>query len=192
MGRPQVTAGTVDQAPASGAATPRPDLEASLPPAPPRPAEPDAAPRRPTTRAGRKAAALARAATPKADKAPKAAKATPRRAPLEQRLSQNLVGLGTIVAGVGSAVSPAVTADGVLIVQSAPDIAAALDRIAKDDPRVAAALERMLTAGVWSGLITALVPLAVGIAANHGVLPASLVAILAGQAEPAPEVPPGA
>jgi hypothetical protein len=190
------TAPKADGLAPAGATLPLPGLP-DLPPNPD--AKPDTAPKRPTTRAGRKAASAARAAakTSKPDAKPKAAKATPRRAPLETRLTGSLVTLGTVVAATGSVTSPAIQADGVLICQHAPQVAAALDKVAKDDPRVAAALERMLTAGVWSGLIAAMLPLVVGIAANHGALPAHLATMLGAEApepEPAPEPntsPPG-
>lgn len=142
----------------------------------------DTAPKRPTTRAGRQAAAAAKRAkaASKPDKKPASSKATPRRASLETRLTGNLVTLGTVIAATGGMTSPAVTADGVLICQHAPNVAAALDKIAKDDPRVAAALERMLTVGTWSGLVAAVLPLVLGIAANHGAIPAGVAGLLGG------------
>lgn len=173
-------------------------------PGPDTPPKADTAPKRPTTRAGRQAAAAAKraAAKPKADKAPKAGKTSaPRKASLETRLTGNLVTLGTVIAATGGMTSPAVTADGVLICQHAPNVAAALDKIAKDDPRVAAALERMLTVGTWSGLVAAMLPLVLGIAANHGAIPAGIAGLLGGApADPAtmaglglvPDAPAGA
>lgn len=157
-----------------------PATAASLPPdvaLPPKPAE-DKAPKRPTTRAGRAAAAAAkRAEKPtKPDAKPKTS--APRKSSLETRLTGSLVTLGTVVAATGGMVNPAVAADGVLITQHAANVAAALDKVAANDPRVKAALERMLTAGTWSGLIAAVLPLALGIAANHGAIPAHLAAML--------------
>lgn len=158
---------------------------------PPNPAKDDA-PKRATTRAGRKAQAAANAArkSTKTESAPKSPKATPRRASLETRLTGSLVTLGTIVAGTGGMVSPAVQADGILIVEHAANVASALDKLAKDQPAVAAALERMMTAGAYSGIIAALLPLVVGIAANHGAIPPSLATML-GTAPPEPEQPGG-
>lgn len=148
---------------------------------PPRDTAPkaDTPPKRPTTRAGRQAAAAARKAQGKTDKAPKTGKpSAPRKASLETRLTGNLITLGTVIAATGGMTSPAVTADGVLICQHAPNVAAALDKIAKDDPRVAAALERMLTVGTWSGLVAAMLPLVLGIAANHGAIPPGIASLL--------------
>lgn len=187
-----------------GAATPPADASGVLPPPPPEAAagapdapKPDEKPKRPTTRAGRRAAAAAKqaAGTGAKDTKPKGTQKVPRRASLETRLAGSLTSLGTVVAVAGGVSSPAVQADGVAIVQHAPAIAAALDKVAKDDPRVAASLERMLTAGVWSGLVAALVPLAMTIAANHGAIPAHLLNLLSANPEapePASEpAPPG-
>lgn len=166
-----------------------------MPPLPPEPVAPDTVPgKRPTTRAGRRQAAALKSAQGKAkpDAKPKQAKANPRRASLETRLTGSLTTLGTVVAATGTMVSPAVQADGVLIVAHAPGVAAALDKVAKDDPRVAAALEKMLTAGVWSGLIAALLPLMVGMAANHGAIPSSMADMLGVEpvpVEPEPDAP---
>jgi hypothetical protein len=153
-----------------------------LPDTPPPP--PDTKPKRPTTRAERRAVAeanKARKAT-KPDKAPAASK--PRKASLETRLAGNIATLGTVLAAAGGMASPALSADGVLVVQHSASIAAALDKVAKDDPKVAAALERMLTVGTWSGLIAALMPLVLGIAANHGAIPPQLAAILGATTPP--------
>lgn len=148
---------------------------ADLPPLPP---PPDAKPKRPTTRAGRRAAAAAKAAQGKTDKAPKAAKPTPRKASLETRLTGSLVSLGTMVTAAGAMTMPALQLDGVALIQHAPAIAQALDKVAQNDPRVKEALERMLTAGTWSGLIAALLPLVLTIAANHGAIPPAIAGML--------------
>lgn len=152
---------------------------------------PKPASKRPTTRAGRRAASAARKASTKADSKPKSSKPTPRRDSLEKRLSGSIAGIGTMVLVSGTVSgSAAVQADGELIVAHAPHIAQALDKVAKDNPRVAAALESMLTAGVWSGLGVALLPVALGIAANHGAIPPHIAAHL-GIVAPAPVDPEG-
>jgi hypothetical protein len=164
-------------------------VKLELPPPPPiDPPTPDAAPKvakRPTTRAGRRAAAeankLRNPGTAKADKSPKT-QTLPRKATLETRLTGQLVGLGTVVSVTGGMFSPAFAADGILITEHAANVAKALDKVAQDQPQVKAALERMLTTGVWGGLIAAMMPLAVGIAANHGALPAGVAAMVGAQA----------
>lgn len=158
---------------------------------------------RPTTREGRRAQAEARrirreadAAGKSTDEKPKAskskstkgAKATPRRAGLETRLSGAIASLGTAVAVSGLAVgSPAIQNDGAAVIQHGPGLATALDRLAKDDPRVASALERMLTAGAWSGVLAAAAPILVSVAANHNMIPAQLAHMVAG--DPSETVP---
>lgn len=176
-----------------------PDLPAAMaeppiePPAPTPPPAPDAKPKRPTTRAARAAASAARQAQGKTDKAPKGkTPATPRKSTLETRLTGSLVTLGTAITVAGSMTNPAVQADGVAVISHAPAIAAALDKVAANDPKVKAALERMLTAGVWSGLIAACVPLVLTIGANHGAIPASIVGLLGAAAEPQAPAEPGA
>lgn len=161
-----------DLAPALGTV---PELPADLTPPPP----PDEKPKRPTTRAGRRASSAAKAAAKRTDSKPKTSKPTPRRASLEDRLATSIVQLGTAVMLGGSVSgSAAVQADGQLIVQHAPSVANALANVAKDNPRVATALENMLTAGVWGGLAAAVIPLLLGIAANHNAIPPGVAALL--------------
>lgn len=186
--------GTADKAPAEplpAAPTAPAVARPELPPTPPKPGT-DTRPKRPTTRAARRAAAEANRAkkSTSTDARPKPATSAPRKATLETRLTGSLVSLGTVVAASGAMVSPALTADGVLICQHAPHVAAALDKVAQNDPRVKAALEKMLTAGVWSGLVAAMLPLVVGIAANHGAIPPHVAALLGMDAEQ-PAGPPG-
>lgn len=181
--------GTPEPPPAAGA-SPEAPPPAALPEPPP---SSDTKPKRnrPTTRAGRRAEAEARKAAKARDKetTPKApaTKPAPRRAPLEARLSGSIATLGTavVVAGAASS-STAVQADGMLIVEHGPNVAHALAELAKDNPAVAAALERMLTAGAWAGVITAVTPIVIGIAANHGAIPAGLAGMLAAGPDQAP------
>lgn len=191
--RPTDGPSSVEARPGTLSTTPPPDL----PPVEPRP-EPAAetAPKppkgRPTTRAGRRAQSAAKRAqqATKAETTPKASsKPPPRRESLERRIGGAIASMGTGIAVAGAATgSEAVQADGLLVVQAAPNIAAALDKLAKDNPAVAVTLERMLTAGAWSGVIAAVTPVALGIAANHGALPRPLLdALGAGQAPPAPD-----
>lgn len=180
-----------DTAPgAAPAAPPAGAAPAVLPDLPPPPPKPDEAPKRPTTRAGRKAAAEAakarKAGAGKADTSPKSTAPKPRKASLETRLTESLVTLGVVIAATGGASGSPIHHDGVLITEHAASVAKALADVAKSNPAVAAALERMLTVGTWSGLIAALLPLALGIAANHGAVPPYLVAALGGMRPEAP------
>lgn len=171
--------------------TSTPGLEALIPPNPDAEApKGDTAPskgksKRPTTRAGRAAAAAERKAKGK-EKAPSSSTPRPRKADLENRLTTSLVTLGTGLTAAGAMTSPAIAADGILVIRQAPDVSKALSDLAKNDPRVAAALERMLTVGTYGALVAAVAPLMIGIAANHGVIPAH-VAGMVGVELPDPE-----
>lgn len=149
---------------------------------------PDSKPRRPTTRAARKAAAEARkAAGASNDSKPKVTKTAPRKASLENRLAGALVGMGTMLTAAAAVTgSEALGADGVVVIQHSANLAAAINKAADQDPRVKAALEKMLTAGVWSGVAMAVVPVALAIAGNHGAIPPQLAAMLSG---PQPGMP---
>jgi hypothetical protein len=111
------------------------------------------------------------------DKAPRATASTPRSTArksttpnLEKRLGSSLTTLGTL----GCLVSPT---DGMVILQGVPALAAALAKLADENPAVRANLERMLTAGAWSGVIAAVVPMVIGIMANHGAMPPAMAAM---------------
>lgn len=102
---------------------------------------------------------------------------------LEKRLAGSITTLGTVTC----LVSPA---DGMVVLNGATPLAQALAKLAEENPSVKQNLERMLTAGAWSGVIAAVAPIAIGIAANHNLLPPG-VAGLFGQAT-APEESAGA
>lgn len=157
---------------------------------------PDDKGKRPTTRAGRAAKTATRKATASKDKPPRATTPAPRRADLETRLQTQLATIGLVVSGVGGMTSPAVQADGILIVSQSATVAKALADVAKNDPKVARILERTLTVGTYGALAGALAPLAIGIAANHGMVPRETAAALgvevpdlAGQAPMQPPAP---
>jgi hypothetical protein len=139
-------------------------------PAPPPPAA-DAAPRRGRGRP--------KGATDKAPRKTATAQKRASTASLEKRLGGSLTTLGTFAC----LASPA---DGMVLIEGAPNLAAALSKLADENPKVKSNLERMLTAGAWSGVIAAVLPMAVSIAANHGMLPAPVAAMLRGQAAAAP------
>lgn len=158
-----------------------------LPDTPPQ----DSKPNRPTTRAGRKAAAAARRANASGkDSAPKATKTTPRKATLESRLASALVSMGGVVmAGAAVAGSQPLQADGLVLIEHSANMAAAINKVADQDPRVKAALEKMLTAGVWSGVMAAMLPVLLAVAGNHGLVPpqlAGIFAVASGQPQPEP------
>lgn len=130
----------------------------------PPPPSPDAAPKR----RGRPKGST--------DKAPRATTATRKASTpnLEKRLAGSLTTLGTMAC----LVSPA---DGMTVIQGVPALSASLAKLAEENASIRANLERMLTAGAWSGVIAAVAPIAIGIAANHGLLPANVAAMLGSQ-----------
>lgn len=148
---------------------------------------PDSKPRRPTTRAARAAAREARKATGASnDSKPKATKTAPRKAALESRLAGAIVGLGTMLsAGAAVTGSDALALDGIVVIQHSANLAAAINKVADQDPRVKAALEQMLTAGVWSGVAMAVIPVTIAVLGNHGLVPPQLAAMLAAPEQPA-------
>lgn len=118
-----------------------------------------------------------------ADTKPKQPRGTARRPALEARLTENLVTVGTFVCVIDQV-------DGLAIVNGAPNLAASLAKAAEANPKVRDGLEKMLSAGVWSGVVGSLAAIAIPIMANHKMLPASLAAGLFGA--PPGEAAPGA
>ncbi len=74
--------------------------------------------------------------------------------------------------GMFAPINPAFGLDSATILLHAPVIASALEQTALNNEQVAAMLDQILTVGPWGALLGALVPLAVQIAANHGLVPA--------------------
>jgi hypothetical protein len=148
----------------------------TLPEMPPIDGPADMAPSAPKRR-GRPPGSRSKASTDKAPRAttPRARKSTTPN--LEKRLASSLTTLGTL----GCLISPS---DGMVVVQGVPALAAALAKLADENPAVRQNLERMLTAGAWSGVIAALVPMAIGIMANHGAIPPAMAAMFGAQAPP--------
>lgn len=168
---PTFTAPAVDEPDEFGT----PPLVSVTPPAEAPPAQ-DTKPGRPTTRAGRAAARKARAAASAtgSDAKPKT-KPAPRKASLESRLASSLASMGGMLMATGAVVGSApVQADGLVVIQHSANMAEAINRVADQDPRVKAALEKMLTAGVWSGVAAVMLPVGLAIASNHGLVPAGL------------------
>lgn len=116
----------------------------------------------PTKKAGRR-----RVAAPKVDKAPSKGPGRPPRNGLEKRLAEQFTTIGLVVSAIN-------VADGAVIIEHGENVARALDKLAAENPKVQAALDKWLTAGAWSGVATAVAPIVLGIAGNHGVLPGIL------------------
>lgn len=142
----------------------------------------DEAPTKPKRTRTRKARA-AKPRAPKADTAPRST--SPRPPALRKRLEDSITTLGALLLLVNPT-------DGQLIIAGAAKQAAALDAIAKDNPAVKRALERMLTASVYGQLAAAFAPTLLGIAANHRLLPAPINGLVAMATTPAPATSAGA
>lgn len=109
------------------------------------------------------------------DRAP----AAPRPAALERRIRD-------FIESIGALVLIANVADGTLIVMGAEQQAAALNSLANENATVKRALETMLAASAWGAVVTAFAPTLIGIAANHGALPAPLTTLFGGNGAPGP------
>lgn len=107
-----------------------------------------------------------------------------------------MAGLPLLAAGKATH-STALLADAVAISTHAEPVAEAVADLAVEDARVAAVLDKLMSVGPYSALIGAVMPLAIQLAANHGIIgpdqaamlgatpPAEYVAELAAQAEAA-------
>lgn len=98
----------------------------------------------------------------KPDRAP--SDPAPRKGSLRARLETHFVMLGTLVMTVERF-------DGLQIVKGSPELAEALDGIARENPRVKAALERFLTGSAWTAVLIATFKISAPIMAHHGMLP---------------------
>jgi hypothetical protein len=135
---------------------------------------PDAPPQPAAKRRGRppgsKDKTPRKTATTAPDKAPRTTSRTSS-ASLEKRIGSSLttVGVGVMM------LSPK---DGEVIINGVPALAKSLGNLAQQNPAVKANLERALTAGAWSGVLAAVLPIGIGIAANHGMVPESVAKML--------------
>lgn len=73
--------------------------------------------------------------------------------------------------GAAGQLNESLALDGAALSMHAPGIAEALNDLANDNPAVAAALDRILSAGPYGAIIGACLPLAFQIAANHKKIP---------------------
>lgn len=102
---------------------------------------------------------------------------------LEGRLTETIATLGMTIAVAGMARgSDAIMADGQAVIAGAPGLAAALDKLAAENSAVNDALQKMLAASVWGGVITAVAAIALPIAANHNLIPAGIADALTSDA----------
>lgn len=106
-----------------------------------------------------------------ADKAPRTAPRTTRGGSLEKRIGASLTTIGVGI----TLMSPK---DGETVIAGVPAVAKSLSNLADQNPAVKANLERALTAGAWSGVLAAVLPIGIGIMANHGMVPENVAKML--------------
>lgn len=97
---------------------------------------------------------------------------------------QGVLGLFQVAAvplSVAGMKSDAAMADAVAIGMHAPTIADAVHQLATENVGVANALDKLLKAGPYAALISAVVPLAVQIATNHNAIPVGVAGSLGAQ-----------
>lgn len=71
--------------------------------------------------------------------------------------------------------------DAVAVMDHAPNIAEAVQVTADNDPKFAAAMDRILSAGPYAALISATVPMVMQILHNHGQVPGEIVKGMGGR-----------
>lgn len=112
--------------------------------------------------------------------APKASKTKPK----SSRYRDSVLGLAQIIGlplAAASTRNEVFLADLITLNATAPGIADAADSIAQSNPKVAAALDKLVEVGPYGLLIGALAPLILQGCCNHGLLPAGVM----GTIEPA-------
>lgn len=132
---------------------------------------------------GRYPSGRARKSAPKPKRARAASSSRPaassssKRAPTKRDYGPGIRGLVQVVC---LPLAFTVPADAWAIDAATPGIAEALNDLAAERPEVAAMLDRLLQAGPYGALIGAVVPLAVQLAHNHGLLPAEMATKMGG------------
>lgn len=89
--------------------------------------------------------------------------------------TKGIEGLGQLAAGALFFVAPA---DAAAVGYHIPPIAVALNDLAREDPRVAALLDKILQVGPYGMLLGAVMPLVLQILTNHGKVPAGMLGTL--------------
>lgn len=106
-------------------------------------------------------------------------KSPPKRKPKIQKTGtdyrEGILGMIQIPAfglAMAGAKNPVLAMDSAAISHHAPPIAEALNNLAQKKPEVAAALDRVLAVGPYGEIIAAVLPLALQLMANHGIVEA--------------------
>lgn len=113
----------------------------------------------------------ARAASGRAPQGP-SQRRPPVKAPRSKDYRAGIEGIGQLAGGALFFVAPA---DAAAVMLHTPPIAAALNHLAQQDPRVAAMLDKLLAVGPYGALLAAVMPLVLQILTNHGKIPAGVL-----------------
>lgn len=113
---------------------------------------------------------------PKGPSAPKASREYKSKTKTDYR--PGIMGLAQMGAFVASFFSPL---DAVAVTDHAPNIANAVQVTADNDPKFAAAMDRILAAGPYAALISATVPMVMQILHNHDKVPGEVVKATGGR-----------
>lgn len=83
-----------------------------------------------------------------------------------------LVQLPAFMLGMLAPLNPALQLDAAALLLHGPTVASAINSAAQQNETLAAMLDKILAIGPWGALLGALLPLALQLAANHGLVPA--------------------
>lgn len=117
-----------------------------------------------------------RKAPPKGVSAPKASRQYKSKTKTDYR--PGFLGFAQMGAFVAGFFSPH---DAVAVMDHAPNLAEAVQVTADNDPKFAAAMDRILSAGPYAALISATVPMVMQILHNHGKVPGEVVKGMGGR-----------
>lgn len=133
--------------------------------------------RRSTRRTTSRSSSTRRSSTTsdKADARPR--RSTPRRPAIGTRMSSMYATMGL---GLSMAPHPVAQTVGLQLVANSAECGKAWEQLAKDDPRVAAALDRLLTVSAYGALVTAHLPIVIAALVASGKVPAGLVGMMGG------------
>lgn len=147
------------------------------------PAKPPRRPRSGSRRSSSRSSSTGSSSSTGKDKAPRRPR-SPRRPAIGPRIAQLYATVGL---GVSMTPAPAAQAVGAALVTNAPACGDAWEQLAKEDPRVAELLDRLLTASAYGALLAAHLPIVLaGLVAAGKVPPALGAALGADVTAPAP------
>lgn len=106
----------------------------------------------------------------KSGKAPTGRKASRSKGPDYTQDVTGVLQLAVLPLAVAGRANPVFLLDAHAVTEGTPEIAAAVNEVAQNDPRVAALLDKLGKVGPYGVLVAAVVPVAVQVAVNHRAL----------------------